>query len=125
MQLNCRFGLFALQPINKFTTVFQTSAARIGSMQDDTLSLLRGYVTNFVKPEVITSAEDITAIDYCDLLNQLPNDALAIGTVNLLFLFEFEDETEGTTLERLIVSVCSTKLLFQKCWPNFLSKTKH
>ena len=66
IQLVCRFVLFALQPINRFNTVFQTSASRIGSIQDDTLSLLRGYLANFIKPEVITTAENITAINYCD-----------------------------------------------------------
>ena len=100
VQLVCRFVLFALQPINRFTTVFQTSASRIGSIQDDTLSLLRGYLANFIKPEVITTAENITTINYCDRHNQLSDDALAIGTETLLFLSQFEDELEGTVIER-------------------------
>ena len=100
VKLICRFALFALQPINKFTTVFQTHASRIGSVQVDTLSLLRGYLANFIKPEVLTAASDITTINYCDRNNQLSNDTLAIGTETLLFLSEFEDEIEGTLVER-------------------------
>ena len=100
VKLICRFALFALQPISEFTTVFQTHASRIGSIQDDTLSLLRGYLANFIKPEVITAASDITAINYRDQNNQLSNDTLAIGTETLLFLSEFEDEIEGTLIER-------------------------
>ena len=64
VKLICRFVQFALQPLNKFTTVFQTNASRIGSIHDDTLSLLRSYLANFIKPEVITGAEDIKSIDY-------------------------------------------------------------
>ena len=63
VKLICRFVLFALQPLNKFTTVFQTHASRIGSVQDDTMSLLRGYLANFIQPEIITAANDITTID--------------------------------------------------------------
>ena len=66
VRLICRFALFALQPINKFTRVFQTHASCIGSIQDDTLSLLRGYLANFIKSEVITAASDITAINCHD-----------------------------------------------------------
>ena len=84
--------LFALQPINKFTIVFQTHASRIGSIQGDTLTLPRGYLANFIKPEIITAANDITTMKYRDRHNQLSTDALAIGTDTLLFLSEFKDE---------------------------------
>ena len=68
-KLICRFVLYALQALNKFTTIFQTHASRIGTMQDDMLSLLRGYLANFFKPEVIVAADDITALDYKDKEN--------------------------------------------------------
>lgn len=42
VQLICKFVLFALQPINIFITLFQTHDSRIGSTQEDTMSLLRG-----------------------------------------------------------------------------------
>ena len=103
VKLICRFSLFALQPIKKFTTVFQTHKSRIGSIQDDTLSLLSGYLANFIKPEVITAASDITTINYHDRNNQLSNDTLVIGTETLLFLSEFEDEIEGTAIEKKVL----------------------
>ena len=104
VQLICKFVLFALQPINKFTTVFQTHASHIGSIKEDTMSLLRGYLVNFIKPGVITAATDIKTIDYHSTQNQLSDDALAIGTETLLFLSEFEDEIEGTVMERKFFS---------------------
>ena len=126
VQLFCKFVLFALQPINKFTVVFQTHASRIGSIQHDTLSLLRSYLANFLLPEVITAAQDITTIDYHDQNNQLSNDALAIGTETLLFMSEFEDEIEGTVIERKFFrSVCFMRQLFPKYWPNFHIMTRH
>lgn len=39
-KLICKFVLFALQDLNKFTTIFQTHASRIGTMQKDMLALL-------------------------------------------------------------------------------------
>ena len=122
VKLIYRFALFALQPIKKFTTVFQTHASRIGSIQDDTLSLLRGYLANFIKPEVITAASDITTINYHDRNNQLSNDTLAIGTETLLFLSEFEDEIEGTAIERKFFSV---RVFYETVVSKLLAKFPH
>ena len=126
VKLICRFALFALQPIKTFTAVFQTHASCIGSIQDDTLSLLRGYLANFIKPEVITAASDITTINYHDRNNQLSNDTLAIGTETLFFLSEFEDEIEGTAVERkFFSSVCVFyETVVSKLLAKFLHKDK-
>ena len=122
VKLTCRFVLFALQPINKFTTVFQIHASRIGSIQGDTLTLLRGYLANFIIPEVITAAKDITTIEYRDRHNQLSNDALAIGTDTLL-LSEFEDEIEGTTIERKFFN--SVRMFYETVVSKLLAKFPH
>ena len=123
VQLFCKFVLFALQPINKFTVVFQTHASQIGSIQHDTLSLLRSYLANFLLPEVITAAQDITTIDYHDQNNQLSNDALAIGTETLLFMSEFEDEVEGTVIERKFFR--SVGLFYEAVVSKILAKFPH
>eukprot|EP00117_Sycon_ciliatum_P018085 scpid100626/ scgid16838/ Zinc finger BED domain-containing protein 5; Transposon-derived Buster1 transposase-like protein len=52
-KLVCQFVLFALEPLNKFTTLFQTNASRVGTMQADFLSLLRSYLANFVDACII------------------------------------------------------------------------
>ena len=77
----------------------------------DTLSLLRWYLANFIKTEVINAAKDFTAINYRNRQNQVPNDALAIGTETLHFLSEFEDEIEGTAIERKFFS--SVRLFYK------------
>lgn len=100
MKLICGFVLYALQLLNKFTTIFQTNASCIGTMQEDMLSLLRGYLANFIRSDVIIAADDITAIDYKDRGNQLPDNSLAVDTETLLFLSEKEDEVKGTTMEK-------------------------
>ena len=100
--------------------VFQTHASRIGSIQDDTLSLLRGYLANFIKPEVITASSDITAINYRDQNNQLSNDILAISTETLLFLSEFEDEIEETVIERRFFK--SVRVFYETAVSKLLAK---
>ena len=122
-KLICRFVLYALQALNKFTTIFQTHASRIGTMQDDMLSLLRGYLANFIKPEVIVAADDITALDYKDKENQLPNESLAVGTETLLFLSEMEDDIEGTTIERKFFD--SVRLFYETTVTKMLAKFPH
>ena len=87
------------------------------------MSLLRGYLANFIKPGVITAATDIKTIDYHSRQNQLSDDSLAIGTETLLFLSEFEDEIEGMIMEWKFFSSVM-RLSFLKCWPNFLMETK-
>ena len=119
-KLICRFVLYALEALNKFTTIFQTHASRIGTMQQDMLSLLRGYLANFIKPDVIVAADDITALDYTDRGNQLSNNSLAVGTKTLLFLSEMEDDIEGTTMEwRFFESV---RLFYETAVSKMLAK---
>ena len=92
-------------------------------MQDDMLSLLQGYLANFIKPELIVAADDITALDYKDRENQLSNESLAVGTETLLFISEMEDDIEGTTMERrLFNSVC---LFYETTVSKVLAKFPH
>ena len=53
---------FALQPFNKLTTVFQTHPSHIGSIQNDTLSLLRRYLANFIKTVIINATQPSTIV---------------------------------------------------------------
>ena len=119
-KLICRFVLYALQALNKFTTIFQTHSSRIGTMQDDMLSLLRVYLANFIKPEVIVAADDITALDYKDRENQLSNESLGVGTETLLFLSEMGDDIEDTTMERKFFN--SVRLFYETTVSKMLAK---
>lgn len=64
IKLLCHFVVYALKPLNTFSVAFQTRASRIGTMQADVRKLLHSFVSNFVEPEVVRSADDITAIGY-------------------------------------------------------------
>ena len=77
-------------------------------------------MANYLKPEVITAADDITTIDYHDQEKQLSNDALAIGTETLLFMSEIEDEIEGTVIERKFFS--SVRLFYEAVVTKILTK---
>ena len=103
--------------------MFQTHASHIGSIQEDTISLLRGYLANFIKPGVIAAATDIKITDYHSRQNQLTDDALAIGTEMQLFLSEFEDEIEGTVIERKFFS--SVRLFYETVVSKMLAKFPH
>ena len=119
VRLICHFVSFALKPLNKFSITFQTHASRIGSLQSDVRVLLQGYLSNFIKPEVLINADDITMIDYLDQNNQVGDDELGIGTsTRLLLCGELEDEVTGTVIEsrffssvRSFYEVSVTKML--------------
>ena len=70
-KLICHFVSYALKPLNKFNIAFQTNASRIGSLQSDVRTLLQSYLSNFIKPEVLTEADDITGIEHRERINQL------------------------------------------------------
>ena len=91
------FIAFASRPLNSFNTAFQT---KIGMMQQSVVDLLRSFMVNLVKPEVLVVADDITIINYEDAANQVGNDELGISTATHLLLVEKEYEVAGTHLER-------------------------
>ena len=100
-KLYCQFVAFALKPLNAFNTAFQTSASKIGTLQHDIRNLLRGFLSNFIQPQILAavSNDDIHSFNYEDTANQLCNDELGIGTAARLLLLENSDELEGTRRE--------------------------
>lgn len=111
-KLLCQFVAFALKPLNTFNTAFQTSASKIGTLQHDVRNLLRGFLSNFIKPELLaaTTDDEIHYFDYANVRNQLCNDELGIGTAARLHLIEMSDELEGTHLslcETILCGVCA------------------
>ena len=45
----------------------------------DVEGMLRSYMGNFVKAEVITAARDVTGVKYMEIHNQKDNDDLTVG----------------------------------------------
>ena len=95
-KLYCQFVSFALKPLNCVNVAFQTSASKIGTLQQDIRNLLRSFLSNFIRPELLaaTSNEDIHTFSYESPSNQLSNDELGIGTAARLLLIENSDELE-------------------------------
>ena len=92
-KLYCQFVAFALKPLNAFNTAFQTSASKIGTLQHDIRNQLRGFLSNFIQPQILAavSNDDILSFNYEDTANQLCNARL--------LLLENSDELEGTQRE--------------------------
>lgn len=100
VKLFCHFALYALKPLNKFSTALQTHASKIGTLQHDVCELLRAFLSNFINPDILQSTEDVTTIAFTDRSIQLSNDELGIGTsTRLLLCGELEDEIVGTVKE--------------------------
>ena len=94
------FVSFAMKPFNTFSTVFQTHASCIGTLQADVYKLLQTYMTNFIEPKVLQECDNITTINFKDADNQLSDDELGIGTsTRLLLCDELEDDIVGTRKE--------------------------
>ena len=100
-KLYCHFVAFALRPLNSFNTAFQTSASKIGTLQD-VRNLLRGFLSDFIQPELLaaTPNDRVHSIDFENIANQLSNDELGIGSAAQLLLIENSDELEGTQEEQ-------------------------
>ena len=101
-KLFCQFVAFALKPLNSFNAAFQTSASKIGTLHKDVCNLLRGFLSDFIQPELLAAAPDdqIHTFDYENVSNQVSNDEIGIGTATRLHLIENADELEGTQREK-------------------------
>ena len=62
VKLYCNFVVYALKPLNIFSTAFQTHASRIGTLQADVRQLLHSFVSNFIDPDVIKTTKDMTSL---------------------------------------------------------------
>ena len=85
-KLLCHFVSYALKPFNQFSASFQTHASRIGRLQLDVCTLLRGFMSNFIDPNVLKSTNDITSIKYQDRCNQVTDAELGVGTSTRMLL---------------------------------------
>ena len=118
VKLYCNFVVYALKPMNVFSTAFQTHASRIGTLQADVRRLFSSFLSNFIDPDVIKSSEDITTLEFTDSTIQLSNDELGIGTsTRLLWCGDLEDLV-GTAIEnrffknvRTFYETCASKMI--------------
>ena len=96
-KLFAQFVAYALKPLNKFNIALQSDASKIGTMQKDIQYLLRSFLANFVKPEVLatTPSETVHEVDFTSRDNHVSDDELGIGTAARLHMIECEDDLEG------------------------------
>ena len=121
-KLYCHFVIFAMKPLNIFNIAFQSSASKIGTLQEDVCNPLHGFLSNFIQPELLatTSNDDIHSFDYEKVVNQLSNDELGIGSATRLLLIENSDILEGTQKEKKFFS--SVRNFYTECVRKMISK---
>ena len=107
-KLFASFVGFALKPLSSFNVAFQTSSTKIGTMQEDVLKLLRSYLANFVKPEVLAGANDALSVNFADQENQVSS---------LLYLFSFYPGV-SKYIHVLFLTIVSFEILsyIRVCW---------
>ena len=119
-KLFAHFVGFVLRPLNSFNTAFQVKATKIYTMQQSIIDLLRTFLSNFVKQEVLLATSDITNVLYSERSNQVSDDELGIGTESRLLLIEEEDAVTGTRLES--ESFSAVRLFYGKTVAKILAK---
>ena len=102
-----------MRPLNAFNAAFQTSASKIGTLQEDVRNLLRGFLSNFIQPELLaaTPNDGIHSVDFENIANQLCNDELGIGSAARLLFIEISDELEDIQEEQNFFILCPESLL--------------
>ena len=58
------FLQYALSRLNKFNTVFQSESCRILELEKETCDLLRAYLMNFIKPDLVSMTTGVTKVGY-------------------------------------------------------------
>ena len=84
---------FALDSLNKFNGVFQSSLPMLPSLKSQVKRILRIFWGRVIKADVIKAAGDnFETIDLDDSTLELPNEELGIGHKTWAFLSEEEDD---------------------------------
>ena len=105
MLLAYYFLSYALTRLNRFNVLFQGEGCKILQLLPATKSLLRSYLTNFVKEAVINEASDVTEVDFSNLDNQKVDEDLVIGSAAQKYIREIEDETDPAVIKTFYTSV--------------------
>ena len=79
VKLLCYFVHFALGRLNRFNRVFQSDGCQVLELESATKGLLKAYLLNFVKADVVSTSDDVTKVEYSCIGNQKADTALSIG----------------------------------------------
>ena len=117
-KLVCKFVLFALEPLNKFSVLFQTNASRVGTMQADFLSLFRSYLSNSLEPDLIRDQDgaDLLDLDFSFLVLSLalvakPGWRCYHQRTTVILLFSSNSWNRSGVSTRLLPRRCLTSSL--------------
>ena len=73
-------------------SVLQAEGCKILQLASDVEGMLRGYMGNFIKADVINAAEDVTGILYKELTNQKADEDMTVGVQAIRYLETLTDD---------------------------------
>ena len=96
---------FALRRLNRLNRVFQSDGCQVLELESATKELLNAYLLNFVKADVVSTADDVTKVEYSCVGNQKADTELSIGQQCTRYLSTIEDECDPAAIEHFYESV--------------------
>ena len=100
VKLLCYFMHFALGRVNRFNQVFQSDGCQILELEGATKELLKAHLLNFVKSDVVSTADDVSCVG-----NQKAHTELSILQQRTRYLSTIEDECDPAAIECFYKSV--------------------
>ena len=88
-KLYCYFVAFALRLLNSFNTAFQTSASKIGTLQEDVRYLLRGFLSNFIQPSFL---QQLPMMEFTALISTILLISSPMMNLELVLWLDFFSE---------------------------------
>ena len=68
------FLQYSLARLNRFNVLFQSEGCNVLELDSEAQELLKVYLLNFVKAELVNESDDVTTINYSSPSNHYSND---------------------------------------------------
>ena len=75
-------------------SVLQAEGCKILQLASDVEGMLRSYMGNFIKADVINAAQDVTGILYKELTNQKADDDMTVGVQAIRYLEALTEDND-------------------------------
>lgn len=99
------FLQYSLTRINRFNVLFQSEGCRVFKLESVAQELLKAYLLNFIKADVVNESDDVTKINYTSPSNHKSDEDLSIGQQASRYLQTINDECEPAAIAQFYKSV--------------------
>uniref|UniRef100_H2ZVY8 DUF4371 domain-containing protein n=1 Tax=Latimeria chalumnae TaxID=7897 RepID=H2ZVY8_LATCH len=104
MHLYFLFLEHGLDDLLAYNVFFQAEDSRVAYLWEESIKLLKMLLNQFVKSVVLSSADDVTTVDFQDLTNQKENKKLSVGAKAKNFI-AVNGDLDTATLEKVYAGV--------------------